>query len=484
MRSKKVIINYLYNTAYQVITLIVPLVTTPYVSRVLGVTNIGIHQYTQSIARYFILIGAVGTSLYGQREIAYLQDKPKERSIAFWEIEVFRFINTVICVVIFYCVFCRYGLYSLIFLAQMPEVLATAFDISWLYMGMESFRWTVVVNAIAKLSGMICIFSFVKGQGDLWIYTLCLTAPVIVGNIFLWIPIKRYIVKTGLTVHALIRGIRDRLKPIIMLFLPQVAMDVYLLLDKTMIGLFGSSIDQVGYYSQAQKIITVILVVVTSIGTVMLPAMSACFARGDHDEIQRSVRTAFKFVYMLSFAFMFGLCAVAPRLIPLFFGPGYEPVIPLMMIISPIFVIISTSTILGRQYLLPTNQQKAFTMSILAGACTNFVLNTILIHFWDAIGASIATVLAELAVTVVQCMYVRRQLPLKQCLMSGVRYGVFGIIMYIAVRVFGSVLPQGKTWPLIAMVLFGMMIYAGELLFTKDSMVILGLSLLKDRAKT
>ena len=286
MRSKKVVINYLYNTAYQVITLIVPLVTTPYVSRVLGVTNIGIHQYTQSIARYFILIGAVGTSLYGQREIAYLQDKPKERSIAFWEIEVFRFINTVICVVIFYCVFCRYGLYSLIFLAQMPEVLATAFDISWLYMGMESFRWTVVVNAIAKLSGMICIFFFVKGQGDLWIYTLCLTAPVIVGNIFLWIPIKRYIVKTGLTVHALIRGIRDRLKPIIMLFLPQVAMDVYLLLDKTMIGLFGSSIDQVGYYSQAQKIITVILVVVTSIGTVMLPAMSACFARGDHDEIQ------------------------------------------------------------------------------------------------------------------------------------------------------------------------------------------------------
>lgn len=484
MKHGKLIRNYIYNTLYQILVLIAPLVTTPYISRVLGVTNIGIYQYSQSIANYFVLIGAVGTSLYGQREIAYLQDKPEERSKAFWEIEVFRLVMTLVCTIIYFAVFCTRGSYPEIYAILSLEVLATAFDISWLFMGMENFKITVIRNTIIKLTGIVCVFLFVKGPDDLGIYTMCVTAPLFIGNLSLWFSLKKYLEKTGLTASELLRGIKERLKPILVLFLPQVAADVYLLLDKTMIGVFGTHIDQVGFYSQGQKIIKIALMIVTSLGTVMLPTMSAYFAKGDQRGIVESVKKAFRFIYMLSFALLFGLCAVAPRFVPIFFGKGYDPVVRLMMIISPILVIIATSNVIGKQYLLPTKQQNVFTISIVAGAIINFILNLILIHFWDAVGASIATVVAELTVTGVQCWYVRKQLPLRQCLSSGIRYGVFGLIMFLAVRCVGMILPAGKGWVLGVMIIVGVIVYGAELIIAKDPMVKIGLELVKNRRKT
>lgn len=483
MKNGKLIKNYIYNTLYQILVLIAPLITTPYVSRVLGVTNIGIYQYSQSIANYFVLVGAVGTTLYGQREIAYLQDKPKERSIAFWEIEIFRLVTTIICTIIYLLGFCTHGKYPQIYTILSLEVIATAFDISWLFMGMENFKITVIRNTIIKLTGIVCVFLFVKGPEDLGLYTATVTAPLFIGNISLWFSIKKYLVKTGLTIPELIMGIKNRIKPILVLFLPQVAMDVYLLLDKTMIGIFGTNIDQVGYYSQGQKIVKIVLMIVTSLGTVMLPTMSALFAKGDDERIKKSIKNAFRFIYMLSFALLFGLDAIAPRFVPIFFGKGYDSVIPLMIVISPILVIIATSNVIGKQYLLPTNQQKAFTMSILAGAGVNFILNIILIHFWDAVGASIATVIAELAVTGMQCWYVRKQLPLKECLSSGIRYAVFGVIMFLACRGVGTLLPAGKIWAIAVMVIVGMAVYGAELLITRDPMVKMGVGLVENLKK-
>lgn len=479
MKNGKLIRNYIYNTMYQILVLIAPLITTPYVSRVLGVTNIGIYQYSQSIANYFVLIAAVGTTLYGQREIAYLHDKPAKRSEVFWEIEIFRLATTFICTLLYYFVFCAHGTYSEIYTILTLEVLATAFDISWFFMGMENFKLTVLRNTLIKVSGIICVFLFVKGPEDLGIYTLCVTAPLLIGNLSLWFSLKQYLVKTDLTLARLLTGIKGRLRSIFILFLPQVAADVYLLLDKTMIGIFGSNIDQVGYYSQGQKIVKIILMIVTSLGTVMLPTMSSYFAKGDNAGIKRSVQTAFRFIYMLSFALMFGICAIAPRFVPVFYGEGYDPVTGLIIIISPILVIIATSNVIGKQYLLPTNQQKAYTVSIFSGACANFVLNMVLIHFWDAIGASIATVIAELAVTFTQCWYVRKQLPLRSCILSGVRYAVYGGLMFLAVRGIGTILPAGNVWSLIVMIITGMAVYIAELILTKDPMMLMGLNLLK-----
>lgn len=467
--NKRLVKNYIYNTLYQILVLIVPLVTTPYVSRILGVTNIGIFQYAQSVATYFVLVGAVGTSLYGQREIAYLQDNLVESTKAFWEIELFRVIGVVISTIVYFLSLCIHGEYPDVYLVLIIEVLATAFDISWFFMGKEEFKLTVIRNTIIKLSGVVCVFLFVKSPDDLLIYTACMTFPIFIGNISLWFSLKDYLIKITISYSELFRGIIARLTRIFILFLPQVAMEVYLVLDKTMLGLLGTSVDQVGYYSQAQKIVKVVLSIVTSLGVVMLPTMSSFFARGDKEGIKESIIKAFRFIFIISFALMFGLCAVAERFVPIFFGEGYDPVIILMIIISPIIVIIGISTVFGRQYLLPTNQQKEFTISIIIGAVVNVVLNIVLIPIMDAVGASIATVLAELTITVIQAWLVRKQLPLKQCFRSIFKYAIFGAIMYFACISVGHYLPQNKIWAIGLIVITGMIVYFLELLISRDS---------------
>lgn len=481
MARGKLIKNYIYNTLYQILILIAPLITTPYVSRVLGVTNIGIYNYAQSVATYFVLIGAVGTTLYGQREVAYLQEKPRERSIAFWEIELFRIICVLVCTIIFTLLFWSNGDYYMVYRLMILEIIATAFDISWLFMGMENFKVTVIRNTLIKILGIVGVFLLVKTKDDLNIYTLCISISILIGHLSLWVSIRKYLVKCNVTFREILEGIAHRVKPILVLFLPQIAMDVYMVLDKTMLGLLATNIDEVGYYSQAQKIVKLVLSIITSLGVVMLPSMAALFAKGDNDGIKKSITIAFRFIYMLSFAILFGLCAIAPVFVPIYFGKGYDPVSFLIILISPILILIATSNVIGKQYLLPTSQQKAFTISIICGACINFVLNLVLIRLWNAVGASIATVIAELAVTVVQCFYVRKQLPIKECLTSGIRYAIYGAIMFVAVRGIWMLVHSSNIVVLVIMIFTGAIVYGAELLITKDPMVKMAIGLVKKK---
>ncbi|MBO4901317.1 MAG: flippase [Lachnospiraceae bacterium] len=484
MKNKKLVKNYIYNMFYQVLLLIAPIVTTPYISRILGVTNIGIFQFTKSVVGYFILVSTVGTTLYGQREIAYFQDDPKKRSEVFWEIEIFRIFTTFICSAIYVLLFCNSNTYSIIYRILCLEIVATAFDISWLFMGMEDFRLTVIRNSLIKLTGIICVFVFVKDKNDLWVYTLCVTAPILLGNLSLWFSVKKYLVHTHLSLHIIIKGIKSRLKHIFILFIPQIATTIYLLLDKTMLGIISSSIDQVGFYSQAQKIIQMVLTIVLSIGTVMLPTMSALYAKGDRDAILRNVKAVFRFVFFLAFGLLFGLCAIAPTFVPLFFGQGYTPVIILLIIISPVLVIISTSNVIGKQYLLPTMQQKEFTISILFGAGVNFVMNIILIPFFDAIGASIATIFAELMVTVIQCWTVRKQLPLKECFKPAIRYVICGTIMFLAIKGVERLFINNQIWGLVVMIITGIIVYVLGLFLSNDPIIKIIMSLLTLKEST
>ena len=222
--------------------------------------------------------------------------------------------------------------------------------------------------------------------------------------------------------------------------------------------------------------------IVTSLGTVMLPAMSAAFAQGKKDQIITSIKTAFKFIYMISFALFFGLIGVAARFVPIFFGSGYDLVVPLISVIAPILMIIGTSNVIGKQFLLPTQQQGAYTTSIVVGAAVNFILNIILIHFFDAVGASIATVLAELAVTLVQVFHVRHQLPLRECFKPILRYFLLGLVMFLAVWGTGKIIPDGVI-SLCIMVLVGMIVYIIELVVTKDPMLKLAFGMVKKKKK-
>lgn len=475
--KNKVVVNYLYNTVYEVLRLLAPLITTPYVSRILGADGVGTYSYAQSIATYFMLVGAVGTTLYGQREIAYVQDDPQRRTRVFWEIFLFRFATSIACTIAYYLAFCNGTKYAIVYRVLTLEVAATAIDISWFFMGIENFRVTVIRNTIIKLVGIALVFLLVKKPEDVPLYTMCVTLPIFIGNLSLWLNVRKYLDKVSMPRWP---DISRHIKPILILFIPQVAIEVYAVLDKTMIGLLSPDIGQVGYYTQAQKIIKLLLTIILSVGTVMLPAMSVAFAQGKRDEIERRLMTAFRFIFMMSSALLFGVCAVARRFVPIFFGEGYMPVVTLMIVIAPVLVIIGISNVIGKQYLLPTKQQAAFTASVVTGAVLNCILNYILIQRFDAIGASVATVVAEMGVTAVQIWHVRKQLPLGKCFLPLIKYLLFGAIMFLGVRVLDGLLPEGIPF-LCAMIAAGAILYALELIISKDQLLAMGKQLIAER---
>ncbi len=198
MAKKSIVKNYIYNLIYQMLTIILPLVTTPYLSRVLGAGPIGIYGYTLSIVTYFILFGSLGIAMYGQREIAYVQDKKEEQSKTFWEIVIFRVITMTVALIIFYLTFCLKGEYSLYYKILILELVANAIDISWYFQGVEDFGKTVVRNIIVKSLSLVCIFIFIKSPEDLWKYFLIYTLANLLGNLTMWMYIPKILPKIRL----------------------------------------------------------------------------------------------------------------------------------------------------------------------------------------------------------------------------------------------------------------------------------------------
>lgn len=427
MEKKSISKNYFYNLFYQVLTIILPLITTPYLSRVLQAEAIGIYSYTLSIATYFILFGSLGVALYGQREIAYLQDKKKERTVVFLEILLMKFVTMAVSLTAFGLTYARTGEYAVYYRILIIEIVSQMIDVSWFFQGMEEFKKTVTRNSIVKLLFVVCIFIFIKSPADIYKYFLIITLSNILGNLSLWLYLPKFLSKIKLKELHIFR----HLKPTLLLFIPQIATQIYTVLDRTMIGEFCQDKSEVGFYEQAQKIVKLLLTVVTSLGTVMVPRMANTFAKGDMEQVKKYLLKSFQFTFMLAFPVMIGCLLVSKEFVPIFFGAGYEKVVILIRVILPIILFIGMSNILGTQYLLPTKKQKEFTISVVCGAIINFIMNVILINKFNSIGASIATIVAEFVVAIVQLYYVRDLIKVFDILKTIRNYLIASVIMAV-----------------------------------------------------
>jgi len=467
MAKKSITKNYIYNVAYQILITILPLITTPYVSRVLNAEAIGIYSYTISITTYFILFGSLGVALYGQREIAYYQTDKIKRSKIFWEINILRFVTMTIAMVIYYFIYVRQGEYKIYYEILLIELLANCLDISWFFRGIEEFKKTVVRNTIVKLISVALIFTLVKSVDDLYKYFIIYVLSTAIGNISLWLYLPKYIEKVKINELNILK----HLKPTIILFIPQIAVQIYTVLDKTMIGMIVSDKAEVGYYEQSQKIIKLLLSIITSLGTVMLPRMAATFANGDNDKMKEYMKKSFNFVFLLAFPMIIGIDSVASKFVPLFFGNGYEKVTNIIYIISPIILAIGLSNVVGTQYLLPTKRQKEYTISVICGAIINFILNMILIRMFRSLGASIATVIAEFSVTAIQLFAIRKDMNIKKIVNLSKKYLVSTIVMGIVVLLIGF--KGNNSWTtIIIQGISGMVTYLVMLIILKDEFLL------------
>lgn len=425
--QKSVKKNYLYNLSYQILAIILPVVTAPYLARTLGPSGTGTYSYTISIVTYFILFGSLGINLYGQREIAYYQNDQKEKNKIFTELFILKFITLFISAIIFYLIFCLNGNFTTYYKILLIEMFGNMIDISWLYQGLEDFKKIAIRNFIVKILSVISIFLFIKTKNDIWKYVLIYTLTTLFGFLSMWYKLKKYVSFVSLKSINIIKHI----KPTIILFIPQIAIQIYTVLDKTMIGAILHDMTEVGYYEQSQKIIKILLTIITSLGTVMLPRIASKFSEGDEKSIKEYLTKSFNMVFMLGFPLTFGLIAVANNFVPLFFGKGYDLVIPIMQIMSVIILFIGLSNVIGMQYLLPTKRQKEYTTSVVVGAIVNLILNVIFIPIFGSVGAAIGTIIAELSVTLVQMYFVRNDFKILDILKSSIPYLIASSFMFI-----------------------------------------------------
>ena len=468
-KNKSIKKNFIYNLSYQILALLTPLIVTPYVSRVLDVEGVGLYSYANSIVSYFLLVAVLGTATYGQRAISYVQQEVEERSRAFWEVFIVRLLTSVITL----------GAYAIYAIVAVPQnelvvylilalnILNVIFDISWFMQGLEEFGKTAIRSIIFRILSIVSIFVFVKSPSDLYLYVIFMVAYTVLGNISLWLYLPKYLCK--------VKGIKPfkDFKSILQLFIPTVAIQIYTVLDKSMIGWLTDGYAENGYYEQAEKIVKVALTAVTSLGIVMIPRIARTYKEGNIEKVNYYMYRSYRFVWMMAIPIMLGFIAISSTFVPVYYGTGYEKCAILIPIFSALTVLIGLSNVTGVQYLIPIGKQNILTLTVVIGAVVNFILNLILIRYFSSVGAAIASITAELCVTAAGFIYIKKtkRFALKPIFTSSWKYWIAGAVMFGVLWPVKTFLPI-TVWALILLIFIGIAVYFVSLLILRDKFLL------------
>ena len=421
----KVLKNYAYNLSYQLLLIILPIITTPYVTRIFSATDLGTYGYFNSIVTYFILLATLGVASYGTKEISSNQKNiPKN----FWGIYTLQF-GAASLSILLYTLLC-FGVdvmrNPVAYILGM-SLISKGLDISWLFQGLEDFRKITVRNILVKLVGVSSIFLLIKSADDLYLYVFLLTIFELLGQLSMWLPARKFIGKP----HFDIDYTKHHLKPILLLFLPQIAISLYATLDRTMLGMISSTND-VGIYDQALKLINILLTVVTSLGSVMLPRVSNLLATGNHKAVNKMHEMSFLVYNLIIFPIMAGMLIVNDDFVNFFLGKDFQDARYAIAIMIFRMFFIGWTNIMGFQMLIPHNKNKEYMVSTTVPAILSVALNLLFLPKLGYIGAAIVSVLTEVLVWLIQLFYTRsylREVPIlgsliKIIISTGFMYGI------------------------------------------------------------
>jgi len=475
--------NFLYNVLYQILLVILPLITAPYISRTLGATAVGVYSYTYSVAYYFLLIAMLGIGNHGNRSIAAVRDDRKKLNKTFssiYSLQVITFSIAILAYAIYLVLFVKDN--RLIVLLQLIYVTSGLFDIGWLFFGLEQFKLTVARNTLIKISTVVLMFLFVHKPSDLWKYTLIMSAGTLFSQAYLWLYVKKYVSFEKCSV----KEITSNIKPVLILFIPVLAYSIYKVMDKIMLGNM-SSYDQVGFYNNAEKIINIPMGIITALGTVMLPRMSNIVANGDKKRVDDYIRISAKLVTLLSSAIAFGLMGVSSVLAPVFFGDEFIACGEIIRLLSVTVFFIAWANVIRTQYLIPNKRDSIYLTSTMVGAILNLIINWMLIPKYQANGAAFGTIVAEFSVMLVQMVAVKNELPMRKYIMSYSPILIIGLIMAVLVDRIGIKLGVSVSTLAIQILAGGFFFCIATIAYLRisnDEMWRLGLDSIKRRKKS
>lgn len=476
-KFRKTIKDYLYNVSYQILIIILPVITAPYVARVLGAEGVGQHAFAYTVAHYFLLFAMMGVNSYGSRSIAEVRDDRDKTATVFSGIVYLQ--QTLSALMLF-----LYALYTLVLAGgystlaaiQAMYVLSAAFDINWFFFGMEQFKLTAMRRIVIKLLSVICVFIFVRDRDDLWVYSLIMALDFLVAQVYLWLVIRRFTRFVKVPVKVVIA----HLKGMVVLFIPSIATSIYRNLSKLLLGILVT-MTAVGLFEYSEKIILMSLGLLNALSTVMLPKMTVLRAHNREDDGRRYLRGSMQFALFLASAIAFGYSAIAPEFAVVFFGVEFAQATELMQGLAVSVFFIAWANVVRMQYLIPNNLEKILMLSTFVGFGINLLLAFILIPHTGAMGAVITTVMTEFVVAFVQTVLVRKQLEIKRYLLDGLPFLLAGVVMFALVRLLGGYFGQ-TVHGLVIQVVVGAIVYLGTgfvvmMAFTNPMATIIGIKL-------
>ena len=419
--------NIIYNSVYRCVVVIMPLITSPYLTRVLGAEKLGIYSSANAFATYFVIFTLLGVNDYGNRTIAQVRGDRDKLSDHFWQIYYLQFFLTFLLLAVYLISISIHRKHFNIQLILAIYVLSSVFEINWFAFGLEEFKLTSIRSILTRIGIVICIFLFVRKPSDLWKYTLIIT----VGNLISLIIILPLIFRYTDFRKPDFRKITSHIRPNIILFLPIIATSVYQYLSKIMLDSWSTEAE-VGFYQNAENIVTLPSFITTAIETVLMPYASNLVAEGNDDE--QLFRSTVKYTSIMSIAMAFGMFAIAGDFIPWYLGGGFERSAVLVMMMAPIVFFNSFSTVMRYQYIIPHEMDRANLIAMFSGAGADIVLNFILIPRFGAAGAAAATVASYFVTLLIQAFVISRRMEFFSAVRSFFPSVFFGILMVFCVR--------------------------------------------------
>lgn len=431
---RSVAFNSLFNVAYKLLNVVFPLVTTTYVARVLLADGVGKVAYAQNIVGYFLALAALGIPNYGTREIAKIRNDLEKTNKLFSELLVINFFSTAFFSIAYFSIILSFPFFKenlTLHIVVGLSLLFKFFEVTWFYQGFENFAYITIRSFIVKLVCLIWIFLFVKTKDDFVMYALVSVIAIGLNDIFNIAYLKKFNVKFSIKNAELKRHI----KPIFVLFASVIAIELYTMVDTTMIGWLCDE-SSVGLYSNSMKIIRILIGVVSGVAGVLLPRLSYHYSHNEINECSQLVSKALMVMIFLYIPCQLGLLMEGDIIMPLLFGESFSKGGITLQIASLLICTLGFSNLFGTQILLTFGQEKKLFISTIIAAILNVSLNVFLIPIYAQNGAACASVIAEGTVTVLTCFYsmkyIRIRVPKKFVLCSifscALLVSTFGII--------------------------------------------------------
>lgn len=405
MNTRTIKFNFIMNFILTASSIIFPLITFPYISRVLQASGNGKVAFANSVLTYFTMFASLGIPTYGIRTCAKVRDDNKKLSKTVQELMI---INTVmmlftfgVLVMMIFLVPKFYANRELLWINSISLVL-NVLGVNWLYSAVEQYAYIALCSIVFKVISIGMMFAWVRNPEDYVIYAAISVFAASGSYVLNFIRLRKFVTLKKVECYSF----RQHLKPIMVFFAMSAAISVYTNLDVVMLG-FMKDDAEVGYYNAAVKVKTLLVTLITSLGTVLLPRLSYYIEQNQKDAFQKTIVKAVKFVLLLGIPVMVYFTLFAQESILFLSGDGFKNAILPMMWLMPTVLFIGLSNVTGIQILTPLDREKEVLMSIIAGAVLDFLLNLVLIPKYGASGAAFATTAAELLVLVVQLIYLK-----------------------------------------------------------------------------